>query len=130
MAPPMNSTQREQILGLLASGIPKGEIASRVGVTKGQVAAILSRDTQSSMRRSPVKRMFRYWMSSLSSVVGFRLGPEKRRAISRSTIFYPCRSSRSPDSVIRRVGGVQTPRAAHLTIGSRKSPNWVRRART
>lgn len=40
MTPRVNDSQREQILELLRAGVPKSKIAERVGVTKGQVAAI------------------------------------------------------------------------------------------
>jgi len=39
MASRLNNKQRKQILDLPRAGIPKGDIADRVGVTKGQVAA-------------------------------------------------------------------------------------------
>jgi hypothetical protein len=56
MAPRVNIRQREKILELLTAGVPKAEVADRVGVTKGQVAAISAHVTMGSYERAASPR--------------------------------------------------------------------------
>ncbi len=104
MAPRVNNRQREQILELLTADVPKREIAARVGVTKGQVAAISAHVT----------------MGSYGNTASSRNPQEPSHSSAAST--PPSLSAAKPSFVVNR-GGV--PVAAHLL-----PPGQQPRART